>query len=70
MTGVQTCALPIFIFYNDSVLSKLDFLGLRQVGRGGKTNEIDTHGRHGRGALAFYYFTDVSSTNFNLTYPS
>ena len=53
------------IFYNDSVLSKLDFSGLRKVGRGGKTNEIDTHGRHGLGALAFYYFTDVSPTLFS-----
>ncbi|KAF8817051.1 hypothetical protein BYT27DRAFT_7229032 [Phlegmacium glaucopus] len=47
------------IFYNDAVLSKHDFLGLKKVGRGGKTDEIDTHGRHGLGALAFYYFTDT-----------
>jgi len=50
------------IFHNDAVLSNLDFSGLRKVGRGGKTDEIDTHGRHGLGALAFYYFTDVSTT--------
>lgn len=50
------------IFYNDALLSENDFLGLKRVGRGGKTNEIDTHGRHGLGALAFYYFTDVRMT--------
>lgn len=50
------------IFYNDAVLSENDFTGLRNVGRGGKTNEINTHGRHGLGALAFYYFTDVRTT--------
>ena len=50
------------IFYNDAVLSENDFSGLRKVGKGGKTNEIDTHGRHGLGALAFYYFTDVRTT--------
>jgi hypothetical protein len=47
------------IFYNNAVLSENDFSGLRKVGKGGKTNEIDTHGRHGLGALAHYYFTDV-----------
>ena len=50
------------IFYNDALLSENDFSGLRKVGKGGKTNEIDTHGRHGLGALAFYYFTDVRTT--------
>ena len=50
------------IFYNDAVFSENDFSGLKKVGRGGKTNEIDTHGRHGLGALAFYYFTDVRTT--------
>ena len=49
-------------FYNDAVLSNLDFSGLMKVGRGGKTDEIDTHGRHGLGALALYYFTDVRTT--------
>ena len=50
------------IFYNDAVLSKNDFSGLRKVGKGGKADEIDTHGRHGLGALAYYYFTDVRAT--------
>ena len=50
------------IFYNSALLSERDFSGLKKVGRGGKTDEIDTHGRHGLGALAFYYFTDVRLT--------
>ncbi len=41
------------------MLSKGDFIGLRRVGRGGKVDQLDTHGRHGLGALSFYYFTDV-----------
>ena len=51
------------IFYNDAVLSEHDFSGLKKVGRGGKTEKIDTIGRHGLGALAFYYFTDVRNDN-------
>jgi hypothetical protein len=60
---LQSCSY--IIFHNDAVLSENDFSGLRKVGRGGKVNEIDTHGRHGLGALAFYYFTDVR-TNISL----
>ena len=55
------------IFYNNAVLSENDFSGLKKVGKGGKTNEIDTHGRHGLGALAFYYFTDVRTILLLLT---
>ena len=47
------------ILFNDSTLSDEDFQGLRRVGRGGKEGQSDTHGRHGLGALSFYYFTDV-----------
>ena len=60
---LQSCSY--IIFYNDALLSENDFSGLKMVGRGGKINEIDTHGRHGLGALAFYYFTDVR-TNISL----
>jgi hypothetical protein len=59
---LQSCSY--ITFYNDALLSERDFLGLRKVGRGGKTDEINTHGRHGLGALAFYYFTDVRIENF------
>jgi hypothetical protein len=53
------------IFYNDAVLSENDFSGLKKVGKGGKTNEIDTHGRHGLGALAFYYVRTTLYLNHN-----
>ena len=58
------------IFYNDAVLSENDFSGLKRVGKDGKTNEIDTHGRYGlaSGALAFYYFTDVRKTLFDFIF--
>jgi len=47
------------VLFNDSTLSDEDFKGLRKVGKGGKAGQSDTHGRHGLGALSFYYFTDV-----------
>jgi len=50
---------PSLILYNNATLSEKDFRGLRHVGRGGKTENSETHGRHGLGALSFYYFTDV-----------
>ena len=58
------------IFYNDAVFSENDFSGLKRIGKDGKTNEIDTHGRYGlaSGALAFYYFTDVRTTLFDFIF--
>jgi len=53
--------VPSVFLYNDATMSDDDFKGLRQVGRGGKVERADTHGRHGLGALSFYYFTDVRS---------
>ena len=50
---------PSLILYNNATLSEEDFKGLRHIGRGGKTEHFETHGRHGLGALSFYYFTDV-----------
>ena len=47
------------VLFNDGIFSDEDFRGLRRVGRGGKEGQFDTHGRHGLGALSFYYFTDV-----------
>ena len=52
------------VLFNDAVLSDEDFKGLRKVGRGGKVGQLDTHGRHGLGALSFYYFTDVRNFLF------
>ncbi|KIM49917.1 hypothetical protein M413DRAFT_439046 [Hebeloma cylindrosporum] len=50
---------PSLVLYNNATLSEKDFKGLRHVGRGGKIGDSETHGRHGLGALSFYYFTDV-----------
>jgi hypothetical protein len=47
------------VLYNNATLSEEDFKDLLHVGRGGKTEHSETHGRHGLGALSFYYFTDV-----------
>ena len=50
---------PSLVLYNNATLSGEDFKGLIRVGRGGKGELPETHGRHGLGALSFYYFTDV-----------
>jgi sacsin len=50
---------PSLVLYNNSTFSREDFKGLLRVGRGGKVELSETHGRHGLGALSFYYFTDV-----------
>jgi len=50
---------PSLVLYNNATFSEEDFKGLLHVGRGGKTEHSETHGRHGLGALSFYYFTDV-----------
>ncbi|KAH9474330.1 Sacsin [Psilocybe cubensis] len=47
------------VLFNDAIFSEADFEGLRHVGLGGKRGLANTHGRHGLGALSFYYFTDV-----------
>jgi hypothetical protein len=50
---------PTLFMFNNASLTKEDFLGLRRIGRGGKQDRQDTHGRHGLGALSVFYFTDV-----------
>jgi sacsin len=50
---------PSLILYNNAPFSDEDFKGLLHVGRGGKVEHSETHGRHGLGALSFYYFSDV-----------
>lgn len=63
--GFQTAlASPSLILFNDAKMSDQDFAGLRRVGQGGKLDQLDTHGRHGLGALSLYYFTDVGSSLF------
>jgi hypothetical protein len=50
---------PSLVLFNNATLSEEDFKGLLHVGRGGKIERSESHGRHGLGALSFYYFTDV-----------
>lgn len=56
---LEVQGIPSIIVYNNAILSANDFKGLRRVGRGGKIDQVNTHGRHGLGALSFYYFSDV-----------
>ena len=42
-----------------SVFSEKDFAGFKEIGRGGKGDEITSTGMFGRGALSLYHFTDV-----------
>lgn len=51
--------VPVLVLHNNAKLSNSDFIGLRKIGLGGKFSRSETHGRHGLGALGFYYFTDV-----------
>lgn len=53
------------VLFNNATFSEVDFEGLRHVGLGGKRGLANTHGRHGLGALSFYYFTDVSANVFS-----
>ena len=57
------------VLYNDAILSDRDFKGLADVGKGGKAELSETHGRHGLGALSLYYFTDVSFVIFRFHCP-
>ncbi|KAF9522956.1 hypothetical protein CPB83DRAFT_911009 [Crepidotus variabilis] len=56
---VDVLSRPTLYLFNDGKMNEQDFKGLRRVGQGGKTDQTETHGRHGLGALAFYYFTDI-----------
>ncbi|KAH9483420.1 Sacsin [Psilocybe cubensis] len=52
---------PFLALHNDAKMSPKDMSGILKVGTGGKGRNMDTHGRHGLGALNFYYFTDVAT---------
>ena len=44
---------------NNAVFSKRDFSGFKDIGQGGKKNDVRSTGMFGRGALSMYHFTDV-----------
>ena len=41
------------------VFSETDFSGFKEIGQGGKSDNVTTTGMFGRGALSMYHFTDV-----------
>lgn len=51
---------PSLVIYNDSIFTESDFMGIRNVGLGGKIDKPDTIGQFGLGCLSMYHFTDVS----------
>ena len=50
---------PALFVCNDAVFSKKDFAGFKDIGQGGKKDDIHSTGMFGRGALSMYHFTDV-----------
>lgn len=50
---------PALFVCNDAVFSKKDFAGFKDIGQGGKKDDIQSTGMFGRGALSMYHFTDV-----------
>lgn len=50
---------PALLVCNDAVFSKKDFAGFKDIGQGGKKDDIHSTGMFGRGALSMYHFTDV-----------
>ncbi|KAG8987990.1 hypothetical protein FRB90_003029, partial [Tulasnella sp. 427] len=47
------------VMHNDAVFTDEDFMGLGNIGHGGKSGRIDTIGRFDLGALSFYHFTEL-----------
>jgi hypothetical protein len=47
------------ILHNDGIFTEKDFLGLRKIGQGGKSEDTDAIGRFGLGALSLFHFTEV-----------
>lgn len=50
---------PALLVCNDAVFSKKDFAGFKDIGQGGKKDDIHSTGMFGRGPLSMYHFTDV-----------
>ena len=58
-TELKTFQGPALLVCNDAVFSKKDFAGFKDIGQGGKKDDIHSTGIFGRGALSMYHFTDV-----------
>ncbi|GBE83846.1 hypothetical protein SCP_0509030 [Sparassis crispa] len=50
---------PSIVLHNDGTFSQEDFDGFRSIGIGGKSENPDSIGRFGLGALAMYHFSEV-----------
>jgi hypothetical protein len=54
---------PALVAHNNSVFTEKDWKGIRKVGLGGKSDNPNTIGRFGLGALSMFHFTEASSTS-------
>ncbi|KAL8934279.1 MAG: hypothetical protein Q9216_005988 [Gyalolechia sp. 2 TL-2023] len=50
---------PALFGFNDGVFSEKDFEGFKDIGHGGKIDDVTSTGMFGRGAMTMYHFTDV-----------
>ncbi len=50
---------PALIIFNDKTFSEKNFVGFKDIGQGGKSDDATTTGMFGRGALSMYHFTDM-----------
>lgn len=55
MKALQGAAL---FSYNDQIFTDQDFEGYKDIGRGGKTENVDSIGLFGRGSMSMYHFTN------------
>jgi hypothetical protein len=64
MEAFQEC--PSLVLYHDSLFKEDDWLGIMNIGIGGKSRRSDSIGMFGLGALAMYHFTEVRYAELNL----
>ncbi|KAL9611371.1 MAG: hypothetical protein Q9167_003990 [Letrouitia subvulpina] len=60
---------PALFSYNNGVFSKKDFEGFKDIGQGGKADDVTSTGMFGRGSMTMYHFTQnptILSGNFIL----
>ncbi|KAJ7578039.1 hypothetical protein C8J56DRAFT_1170787 [Mycena floridula] len=50
---------PSLVLHNDAVFSEADFKGIRRIGTGSKTDNPDTIGRYGLGAISLLHFSEM-----------
>ena len=55
MKALQGAAL---FAHNDKVFTERDFEGYKDIGRGGKSEDVDSIGLFGRGSMSMYHFTN------------